>query len=336
MGRAALCAPNLTKGRTMTKTKPTSLVTVEPEIIEVRKRLQDPSHLEKIRDIYFKGAHDNLEFELCIQTCRHLGLDPFARQIYFLPVYDRDLGRYKMLPCVGIDGLRTIAERTGQYRGQTPPEWCGPDGEWRDIWLAPSPPAAARIGVLREGFPAPVYGVVRYSSFVKTKNGRPLGQWATMGDHMLAKCAEAQALRKTFPRDMSGDFVVENAEPNAEALNFETPDDLDDLVESIRNAPDAPALEEAIARVRGAPMDDAMKREAREAWHEANARLKGGGQQQPAPVAQIAGTEQWAEPGHQKKGQHDYGPPAMTDAEVAAAESGAQAGFGFGPGDEDQ
>ncbi len=159
------------------------------------------------------GTTDD-EFALFMTTATRLGLDPFAKQIYAVkrPVYDKTLSRYvdKMAIQVGIDGFRAVADRTTENDGQDGPFWCGDDGVWREAWLKDEPPAAAMVRVHRKGCSKPFTGIATYRSYVQaTKDGKPVRQWEQMPDVMLAKCAEALALRKAFPAQLSGVYTPE-------------------------------------------------------------------------------------------------------------------------------
>lgn len=139
----------------------------------------------------------NGDLAVFFHQAQKTGLDPFARQIYMI---ERG-GRFGIQS--SIDGLRIVAQRSGEYAGQSGPFWCGEDGKWVDVWLAKTPPLAAKVGVYRQGFPEALYAVARWDSYAVPNN--PI--WRKMPDLMLAKCAEALALRKAFPNDLSGIYT---------------------------------------------------------------------------------------------------------------------------------
>ncbi|MDA8206185.1 MAG: recombinase RecT [Thermaerobacter sp.] len=145
--------------------------------------------IDLIKATVAKDASD-AELQLFLYQARRTGLDPLARQIYFVK-------RRADLPGTiqtSIDGFRLTAERTGKYAGQIGPWWCGKDGKWQDVWLLNEPPVAARIGILRRDFQEPLYAVARYTSYVQLVYDKTTGKhhpntiWTKMPDLMLAKC----------------------------------------------------------------------------------------------------------------------------------------------------
>lgn len=136
-----------------------------------------------------------------LHVAQRTGLDPFSKQLYMIS----RAGKWTIQ--TGIDGFRVIAARHREYAGQVGPEWCGDDGVWREFWPTKTPPVAARVGVLHRDFDQPVWGVAMFSEFTAGNS-----MWKDKGAHMLAKCAEALALRKAFPHDLAGLMTPEEVD----------------------------------------------------------------------------------------------------------------------------
>jgi phage recombination protein Bet len=160
----------------------------------------EPDTLEFIRQEIANGAPDP-QLEYFLRLCQSRGLDPTAREIYYIPRMDN--GTRKWTAQIGIDGYRAIAERTGLYDGQDAPTFTfGKDGKLE----------SATVVVYRKGSARGIPGTAYYAEYVQTKDGKPTSMWQKMPRNQLAKCAEALALRKAFPRNLGGLYAAEEME----------------------------------------------------------------------------------------------------------------------------
>jgi phage recombination protein Bet len=166
------------------------------------KKEESLEEISVIKDLIAKGLTD-VEFQYFLARAKRAGLDPISGQISAIKYGNN------VTIITTIDGLRLIAERSNKYAGQRAPVWCGKDGVWREVWLEKEPPSAAKVGILRHDFIEPLFAIACWDSYKREYNGKLSNMWNKMPDLMLAKVAEALALRKAFPNDLSGLYTKE-------------------------------------------------------------------------------------------------------------------------------
>jgi phage recombination protein Bet len=187
------------------------------KVLAIREETSVSAHnfnqrqIDILKNSLCKGI-SNEEFEIFLMACHKTQLDPFMRQIYAVKRKskkpDGSWGETMTIQ-TGIDGYRLIAERTERYAPGAEPTYVTDtngnllsatayikkltkDGTWHTV------SASAYLDEYCQTF-----------TDKSTGEKKPTGMWINMPKTMLAKCAEAQALRKAFPAEMSGVYTKE-------------------------------------------------------------------------------------------------------------------------------
>lgn len=177
---------------------------VKRETGEVVEMNWTQNQIQLIKDTVANGSTDD-ELKLLFYFAQRTGLDPLAKQVHMIKRWNAALGKMAGTIQTGIDGYRVIADRTGSYAGSDAPVF--------DFAKAGDKvPTCATVTVYRiiqgqrVAFSAPAY----WDEYVQLKkDGTPTSFWLKMPKGQLAKCAEALALRKAFPNDLSGIYTHE-------------------------------------------------------------------------------------------------------------------------------
>lgn len=163
---------------------------------------------------------NNDEFNYFISVAQSLGLNPLRRQILANVYSANDPAKRNVVIIVEIGGLRAIAARSGTYR----PDNEDPEYTYREELRGPNNPLAIEkcsVSAFKQdnrGEWHRVKGTVYWDEFVQTNKDYKTGgikladPWKRMGRHMIAKCAEAHALRKGWPEETSGLYEFAEAD----------------------------------------------------------------------------------------------------------------------------
>lgn len=190
-----------------------------------------PAQISLARKTFARDCNDP-EFDLFMATAAHARLDPFRKQISPLVFNKGDAGKRRMAIVTTIEGLRSIAARSGHYRPDSREPEYEFDPEAKDPKRNPLGLVKATVRAFTQdnrGEWFEVVGTAYWEEFaplrdvmktndagrwIKGEDGRYettgekildlSGNWGRMPRLMLAKCAEAQALRKGWPEELSG------------------------------------------------------------------------------------------------------------------------------------
>jgi phage recombination protein Bet len=150
------------------------------------------------------NARPDDDLLLFLYVAKRTGLDPLTKQIYAIYRWDSRQGKDKMTIQASIDGMRVVAQRTKGYAGQD-------DVVFDDEKLKQPGKATVTVYKLMGGQRVPFTASARWGEYVQTNSQTkmPILMWEKMPYLMLGKCAEALALRKAFPNELSGIYAPE-------------------------------------------------------------------------------------------------------------------------------
>jgi phage recombination protein Bet len=153
---------------------------------------------------------------LVIDYCRASGLDPLQKPVHIVPMSvkiagEKDKYEWRDVIMPGINLYRVQAAETGQFVGMTEPQFgpllnlrVGADQIFKPNGVAFEYPEWCKVTVYRQiggqvaAFTAVEFWDENYATQSKD-SVLPNKMWQKRPRGQLAKCAEAQALRKAFP-----------------------------------------------------------------------------------------------------------------------------------------
>ena len=180
----------------------------------VEHRALTPEQVDLLKRTVCSGASDD-ELALFMHVANKAGLDPFTKQLHAVKrrTWNANTQRNEetMTIQVGIDGYRLIAHRTGL---------CAGIGDGVFTYKKDGTPESATVSVKRlvGGQVCEFLGTAWWDEYApyyySKKEGRSVlsSMWKQRPRGQLAKCAEALALRKAFPAELSGMYTKEEME----------------------------------------------------------------------------------------------------------------------------
>ena len=182
-------------------------------------QIDESELMDVLQSSLYPGA-DPASIKMVLGYCKAAGLDPMQKPVHIVPMWDSKAKRMRDVIMPGIGSYRVQAARNG-CAGVTEPEF-GPDVTEKIGGVEITYPAWCRVTVKRKladgqivEFTAKEFWKENYATAGKDSVA-PNAMWKKRPYGQLAKCAEAQALRKAFPEICSEPTADEMA---GKALN---------------------------------------------------------------------------------------------------------------------
>lgn len=196
--------------------------------------LPEAEMMKVLQSSLYPGAAPE-SIKMVLGYCRAAGLDPMQKPVHIVPMWDSKAKCMRDVIMPGIGLYRTQAARSG-CAGVTEPEF-GPDVTESIGGQQITFPTWCRVSVKRRlqtgevvEFTAKEFWKENYAvRGGQDKSIAPNAMWTKRPYGQIAKCAEAQALRKAFPEigseptadEMMGKTINEFAEEARTALQAE-------------------------------------------------------------------------------------------------------------------
>lgn len=221
-----------------------------------------------LKNSLYKGAKAG-SIQMVVEYCKACKLDPMQKQVHIVPMWDKNTKSMKDTIMPGIGLYRIQAARSNKYAGVSEPEYGDTvDTTLGGVKIAYPEWCKVTVKKLVENniveFTAKEYWLENYATIKKDHNA-PNSMWLKRPFGQLAKCAEAQALRKAFPEiitqqptaeEMEGKSFTENTKRVLEQVKCQNSvddyleDEEEDKLEAIEVKEDQLVLENFAEKVK--------------------------------------------------------------------------------------
>ena len=168
-------------------------------------QMDEQELMQVLQSSLYPGASP-ASIKMVLGYCKAAGLDPMQKPVHIVPMWDSKAGAMRDVVMPGVGLYRTQAARSNECAGVSEPEF-GQDVTETLGGQSITYPAWCRVTVKRRlptgevvDFTAKEFWKENYAvKGGKEKSIAPNAMWTKRPYGQIAKCAEAQALRKAFP-----------------------------------------------------------------------------------------------------------------------------------------